>query len=64
MESKELVATERIVALDIVAALDMYEGLMGSDETTIGEIEALDRERVKLTLSNGQVFTLAVRETR
>ncbi len=55
-------ATERDMALDLVAALDMYEGLMGSEETIIDSVEALDRERVQITLNNGQSFTLTVRE--
>jgi len=55
-------ATERDVALDLVAALDMYEGLMGSEETTIETIDIADRDKVSITLDNGQRFTLTVRE--
>lgn len=56
--------SERDVALDLVAALEMYEGLMGSDETSIEAVEPAERERVIITLDNGDKYELTVREVR
>lgn len=59
-------ALERDVALDTVAALEMFGGTMGSDETVIESVDTLagDGCTVVLTLDNGQVFHLQVREVR
>jgi hypothetical protein len=43
--------TENDVAHDVLAALDMYTGLMGSEGTVT----------LKLTLSNGDEYLLRVR---
>lgn len=52
------------VALDLVAALDLYDGLFGGDDVTIEVVaqSTNDRESVTVTLSNGDRYELRVRE--
>lgn len=57
-----MAATEFDVALDLVAALDMYAGTFGSDETVIDTIGPGERDTVVVSLSNGQEYRLTVRE--
>lgn len=57
-------ATERDVALDVVAALDMYDGLCGSEETSIESVGPGENDTVVVLLDNGQQFRLQVREIR
>ena len=61
------ITTEHDVTLDLVAALDMYTGLMGSEETTIETLVAESRvgtryHTVVMTLSNGDVYHLDVHD--
>jgi hypothetical protein len=53
--------TEKDVTLDLIAALEMYAGTMGSDETVIDEVAEGERNTVRVTLSNGEVYELRVR---
>lgn len=54
--------TENDVTLDILAALDMYEGTCGSEETTIDDVAPGERDgTIALTLSNGDVYEIQVR---
>lgn len=53
--------TVRDVTLDVVAALDMYEGLMGGEDTSIERVGPGERdESVVLVLSNGDEYRLRV----
>ena len=56
--------TEEDVTLDVIAALDMYEGMIGDDGVIIDQVrESPDgRNTVRLWLSNGEVYDLRVRE--
>lgn len=55
--------TESDVALDTVAALDMYAGAFGSEGTTIEAVDTTDDARtVRVTLSDGAVYELRVRQ--
>lgn len=49
------------VVYDLVAALDMYAGSFGSDETAIDTVEQGERDSVLVTLSNGDRYELRVR---
>ena len=55
--------TEHDVALDVLAALEMYEGSCGSEATTIDDvIESGERkDTLIVTLSNGDSYWLQVR---
>jgi len=56
--------TEKDVTLDVIAALDMYEGSIGDDGVIIDEVnESPDGQNtVRLWLSSGEVYDLRVRE--
>jgi hypothetical protein len=53
--------TERDVALDLVAALDMYSGLMGSESTSIELVGPSHRDdALVIQLDNGDTYELRV----
>jgi len=56
--------TEKDVTLDVIAALDMYEGMIGDGGVIIDQVnESPDGQNtVRLWLSNGEVYDLRVRE--
>jgi hypothetical protein len=54
--------TQRDVALDTVAALDMYTGAFGSESTTIEKVGEGERDSVVVVLSDGSQYRLTVRE--
>ncbi len=56
--------TERDVSLDLLAALEMYGGLCGSEETTIESVGPGERDTIVLVLSNGDEYRLTVRLVR
>jgi hypothetical protein len=58
----ETTTTEADVALDLVAALDMYDGLMGSETTSIESVGPGERDTVVLVLTNGDTYRLTVRQ--
>jgi hypothetical protein len=55
--------TERDVAHDVLAALDMFSGAVGSEETVIDQLDLVSGSRngVVITLSNGDRYELTVR---
>jgi hypothetical protein len=55
--------TEKDVALDILAALDMFAGSVGDDGVVIDEVtESADaKATLNLTLSNGDRYEIRVR---
>jgi hypothetical protein len=59
-------SNSRDVAHDVVAALDMFTGLCGGDETTIDRayVEPGTGDHVRIALSNGVTYELRVREVR
>ena len=61
----EIFTTEDDVALDVLAALDYFGGLVGGEATTIDELQISpdDRATILLTLSNGDKYELRVRES-
>jgi len=59
--NEEVTTTESDVALDIVAALDMYAGTCGSEETTIKLVGPGERDSIVIELSNGDTYRLQVR---
>ncbi len=60
--------TQQDVALDILAALEMYTGLCGSETTTIEKMETVteyrNQDSFTVILSNGDEYTVAVRPSR
>ena len=57
--------SERDVTADLLAALEMYDGLCGSESTTIDKIgEGARRDTLYLILSNGDEYELQVRLVR
>jgi hypothetical protein len=61
--SEEIFTTEHDVALDVLAALEMYAGTCGSDETEIESvIETNVTNTLLVTLSNGDTYTIQIRE--
>jgi hypothetical protein len=61
---KDDITTEKDVSLDVEAALDMYEGTMGSETTTIEKIALDARDNIVLVLSDGSEYRLTVRQIR
>lgn len=57
-----MTTTETDAALDLVAALDMYAGAFGGDGVVIDDVCETERCTVRVTLSNGDVYDLEVRE--
>ena len=57
-------ATERDVALDVLAILDEANPgrLVGSDETTIADVRSGVGNTVVIELSSGQTYEIRVRE--
>lgn len=51
-------ATVKDVALDLVEALNAYEGDFGADGVEIDHALASARDTVQITLTNGEVYTL------
>lgn len=61
MNASELPTTTLSDAtLDVVAALDMYAGGFGAEDVTIDKAEGAGDHRVRVTLSNGDVYELRV----
>ena len=56
--------SERDVTADLLAALEMYDGLCGSESTTITSIAEGQRNSIVLVLSNGDEYALQVRLVR
>lgn len=56
--------TEHDVTLDLIAALDSYDGLCGSEDTTITTIGEGQRDSIVIVLSNGDEYRLTVRRER
>lgn len=53
-------ATLSDVALDIVAALEMFGGDFGADGVHIASVTATGRETVLVSLTNGEDYELTV----
>jgi hypothetical protein len=60
-DTDRIYTTENDVALDLIAALDMYDGSFGAEETTIDKIGEGERGTVVIVLSNGDEYRLTVR---
>jgi hypothetical protein len=54
--------TQHDVALDTVAALDMFAGSFGADNVVIESVEHHKGDTVRVALSNGDVYDLRVRK--
>ena len=61
MGTQAALSTTHDVVLDTMAALDMFTGAFGSEETTIDGVTETARDRLEVTLSNGEVYELRVR---
>lgn len=59
----DVTTTEHDVALDVLAALEMFAGTVGSESTTIDSITEVRGTHATLTiaLSNGDKYALRVR---
>lgn len=53
--------TESDVNLDILAALESYDGLCGSESTTIESIAPGEHDSIVIVLSNGNEYRLITR---
>ena len=61
----DIYTTVRDVTLDVVAALDMYSGLLGGEDTRIEKVGPGARdESVVIVLSNGDEYRLTVEMIR
>jgi hypothetical protein len=64
MPLRESDTSERDVVADLIAALEMYGGLFGSEATVIYSVAEGERDSVEVCLSDGSVYRLRVRRIR